>query len=121
MTTAASRKVFTRLLKKQLDSSSLGEIRAADAWVDEALDHLEMDEPSMLAWLERDPDLNRALKANMTAIYQAVVNDASRGQPFAGSLERVNQLIFRMVAAASWRVALKERSFGVEDNGVIKR
>lgn len=121
MPTASSRRVFTRLLRKQLDSGSLGEVRAADAWVDEAMEHLELDEPSLLAWLERDPDLNRALKANMTAIYQAVVNDASKGQPFANSLERVNQLIFRMVAAASWRAALKERSFGVEDIGGIKR
>lgn len=116
----ATRRVFTRLLRKQLDSGSLGEVAAADAWVDEALEHLESDEPELLAWLERDPDLNRALKANMTAIYQAVVNDAGKGQPFVASLERLNQLIFRMVAATSWRVALKERSFTVTEDGVIK-
>lgn len=119
MPNASSRRVFTRLLRKQLDPGALGEVCAADVWVDEALDHLEREEPSLLGWLERDPALNRALKANMTAIYQSVVNNAKRGEPFEHSLDRMNQLIFRMVAATSWRAALKERSFVIED-GVIK-
>ena len=119
MPKASSRRVFTRLLEKQLDQGSLGEVRAADAWVDEALEHLERDEPSLLEWLEKDPALNRALKANMTAIYQSVVNNAHKGEPFEHSLGNMNQLIFRMVAATSWRAALKERSFVIED-GVIK-
>lgn len=116
---SASRQVFTRLLKHQLDSGSLVEVQAADIWVDEALEHLERDEPSLLEWLEKDQALNQALKANMTAIYQSVVNTANKGEPFESSLSRVNQLIFRMVAATSWRAALKERSFMIED-GVIK-
>jgi hypothetical protein len=107
--------VFARLLRQQLDHGALVEIRAADLWVDEALEHLEREEPSLRAWLEKDYSLNRALKANMTAIYQSVVSDAGRGQPFERSLDRVNQLIFRIVAAAAWRAALNERSFSIQD------
>lgn len=119
MPTASSRRVFTRLLRKQLDRGSLNEINAADIWVDEALEHLESDEPTLLSWLERDPELTRALKANMTAIYHAVVTDANKGQSFEMSLERVHQLIFRIVAASAWRAALMERSF-IVDEGVVR-
>lgn len=121
MTSSTSRGVFTRLLRRQLDRGSLGEIKAADSWVDQALEHLESDEPTLRQWLEKDLELNRALKANMTAIYQAVVNDAGKGQPFERSLERMNQLIFRVVSAAVWHSAIKGREgFTIDSNGVIR-
>lgn len=114
MSSAASRGVFSRMLRGQLDSISAEEVRQADIFVDHSLEHLESEEPSLARWLESDPELVRALKANISAVYQSILNDSAHGRPIDFTLQRINQMIFRIVCAAAWRAALRERSIPQE-------
>ena len=83
----------------------------ADDWIDEATSVMMYgDEPGLLSWLESDPDVARVMKANLSAVYQAIANDSMRNRSLDDSIRRVNKILFRTMSALAWRAAMRERA-----------
>lgn len=106
---APPRRILMHILKSSLRESALGEVQIADRYIDDALDALEVEEPTLERWLANDPQLTLALQTNINAIWRAIYADAERNIPFARSIKRMNILVFRMVSAAVYHGVLADR------------
>jgi hypothetical protein len=97
------RNVFSRILKGELNAVASAEVAAADSYLDEALDALDMEEPTLCKWLESDADLNRLLTTNITATARLIYRLAQQGVDYNVCMGRVNNLFFRVICAAVYR------------------
>ena len=104
------RGVMTRLLAS-LDMTDFdrSEITLADAYLDEALDAVDDEEPTLLGWLSNDTDLERLCWANRSVMYWLVVRNSQRGVPLQRTINSIDKLVSRMLAATAWRATMRAR------------
>jgi hypothetical protein len=104
-----ARGVLTKVLKRYLDEGGVSDVSRADAYLDEALDALEFEEPSLVHWLETNKDLELLMFANTSAIYWTIHDQFMRGRPLEAIMPKIDRLIGRVVYAAVWRAIMRER------------
>lgn len=118
-----TRGLLSRLLKKHLDDDGRAEVAAADAYLDEALNGLDMEEPALVKWLDSDLDVQRLSRANLSAVYWLVNDGLRRGRNLDQVIMGVDQLYGRVMYATAWRASLRERGMvalpRVNKDGVI--
>ena len=116
--TQVTRGVLSRMLKRRLDDSERDDVALADAYLDEALDALDLEEPALVSWLESDPELSRLLRANMSAVYWMMVSDFSRGR-MTDTVKKIDKLFTRVIHGVAWRAALRARGASVSPEGRV--
>ena len=109
-----ARNVLMKLLKREgVDETTLADVRRADAFVDEALDALDAEEPALMGWLN-SPEVNELLRVQTAASYALIIRDNQRGVPLEQMVHRLQTLNYRAICALSLAAAMRERP-GVTD------
>ena len=109
------RKVLTRLLANAgLEGSGLTDLARADTFVDESLHQLEHEEPSLLAWLRDDPEVNDLLKVHTSATYALLHRNSDQGRPLAYTMRQIDSLNYRLICTVAMAAAARERPRGME-------
>lgn len=105
------RQVMARVLQPlDITDSNRREIELADTYIDDALDAVDNEEPSLLEWLSTDLDLSRLFFANRSTIYWLIVSDSQKGIPLGTTVQKIDALTSRLLAATSWRALMLARA-----------
>ena len=103
-----ARNVLTKILEGHMTEDLITHIAAADQYVDDALDLLEYEEPTLMQWLENDRNTS-AFKASMTAIYILLLKNRSA----EACAEQIGQVLTRLLYATSAEAVLSQRAKGL--------
>lgn len=107
--TPQARGLFKKLLGKRVTPESLADLEVADTYVDEALDALELEEPSLTKWLEGNTEVNGLMQANISAVYIMLYTGLKKGYPLDEIVKEIDKLYTRVIYGTAWRAALRER------------
>lgn len=106
----ANRGVFSRILKNaKMSTEAATDVAAADDWMDDALEALDYEEPTLLAFLQDDPEIPNAMWAFKSVCYWILRRDLNRGLPLIEILTHVNTLTSRLTAAIALRAVMLDR------------
>jgi len=114
------RRQLARLVRKHKVEVKNTDIEFGDKWIDEALTVIETEEPSMLDWLSKDPELQTAFRSTLYGIYASIKRDVTRGASIQDTIKWIDFLNYRLTCAVAWYASQREREsiLGVsEDDG----
>lgn len=84
-------------------------IAQADAYMDEALDAVDDEEPTLLEWLKNDPELEQLCWANRSVTYWLIRDGLKNGVPLSTMTYMLGALFSRVLAATAWRATMRAR------------
>ena len=110
-TSTLDRGTMARLLTNvNLSAESKVDIALADAYIDEALDAIDDEEPSLLDWLQNDPELQNLQWANLSTMYWLLARDMKDDEvSFEQMVTNLDKILGRVRATIAWRAAMRER------------
>lgn len=85
------------------------EVKLADYYIDEALDVLETEEPSLLEWIQTDEEVDRLRWTNRSTTYWLMMAQMKKQVPLEKIVGKVDNLFGRVLAAVAWRAVMKDR------------
>lgn len=100
---------IAKAIGPQLRGRFKAEVGKADSWVDESLATIQDEEPRLAKWLNTDPELQRLMTVNGSAIFWTLANSLQHGYSLEFAVERVDKLVQRAVAAAAFRAVMLDR------------
>ena len=93
-------------------------VAPADEAMDNALDQLETEEPSLLEWLGSEPTMRCLLDAHGAATFVALALSQSSGLPLDKVTRRLDGLVYRLVATVALEATMRARQENADLEGL---
>lgn len=103
------RRVLARLIRRFSNETTQAQAATADAFIDHALDTMELEEPALRDLLDHDDELNRVFAATAAAMSALAARDKANGIPWLTTLYRLDRLYRRTTYAAALTAVMNER------------
>jgi len=92
-----------------MESTDRMDIANVDLFVDEALDTIAREEPSLRDYLQDEREVTSLLEASTAAIQALIIFDYRKQIPLERSMLAVETIVYRAVAAGSLAALMRER------------
>lgn len=86
------------------------EVDAADAFIDDALNQVQHEEPSFESFIEDDPMVDYILNGSTWAAQTQLTRALKRGEDVPAAMSAVYRLMYRASAAIAYEAVQRERS-----------
>lgn len=105
------RNVLETVLKKVVTPPFLQNVvLPADRVTDEALDTMEFEEPSFMAWIQEDPEIENLFRAHAAAVFRTLQIASSQGLSMEQVMRRIDALSYRLSATVALNATMRERN-----------